>query len=80
MERSLRWEPNAANQVGKTRVRPQRVPEWFHFKVAETTGALLVSLFEPREGLILLTKCLSSNECIIFLSQLGKYDFVPTAK
>jgi serine/threonine protein kinase len=52
----LRWEPDATHQIGKTRVRPERVPEWFHFKVAETTGALLVSLFEPREGLILLTE------------------------
>ena len=56
MGRSSRWEPEATHQVGKTRVRPQRVPEWFHFKVAETTGALLVSLVEPREGLILLTE------------------------
>src|SRR5882724_12832909 len=49
-------EPHATHQVGKTRVGPQRVPEWFHFKVAETTGALPISLFEPREGLILLTE------------------------
>lgn len=27
-----------------------------------------------------ITKCLSSNECIIFLSQPGKYEFTPTAK
>src|SRR5882724_3927005 len=55
-EAVLRWEADATHQVGKTRVGPQRVPEWFHFKVAETTGALPISLFEPREGLILLTE------------------------
>src|SRR4029077_7380414 len=55
-EASLQGEPNASHQLGETRVRPQRVPEWFHFKVAETTGALPVSLFEPREGLILLAE------------------------
>src|SRR6267154_2362647 len=52
----LLWEPHATHQVGKTRVGPQRIPEWFHFKVTETTGALPISLFEPREGLILLTE------------------------
>jgi beta-alanine degradation protein BauB len=27
-----------------------------------------------------VTKCLSSNECILFLSQPGKYDLTPTGK
>jgi beta-alanine degradation protein BauB len=27
-----------------------------------------------------ITKCLSANECVIFLSQPGKYEFTPTAK
>jgi beta-alanine degradation protein BauB len=38
------------------------------------------SYFFQKAGEPHVTKCLSSNECIIFLSQPGKYDFVPTAK
>jgi beta-alanine degradation protein BauB len=36
------------------------------------------SYFFQKAGESHVTKCLSSNECIIFLSQPGKYDFVRT--
>jgi beta-alanine degradation protein BauB len=38
------------------------------------------SYFFQKAGEPHITKCLSANECIIFLSQPGKYDFNPTAK
>jgi hypothetical protein len=38
------------------------------------------SYFFQKAGEPHITKCLSSNECIIFLSQPGKYDFDPTVK
>jgi beta-alanine degradation protein BauB len=37
------------------------------------------SYFFQKAGEPHVTKCLSSNECILFLSQPGKYDFTPTA-
>src|SRR5260370_39504919 len=55
-ERSLRWEPDATHQVGETRVRPQRVPDRLHFKVGKRIGALVISFFEPQEGLLLLAQ------------------------
>src|SRR5712671_592407 len=55
-ERSLRWEPDATHQVGETRVRPQRVPGGVHFKVGKRIGALDICLFEPQEGLLVLTQ------------------------
>jgi hypothetical protein len=27
-----------------------------------------------------ITKCISPNECIFFISQNGKFDYVPTSK
>jgi beta-alanine degradation protein BauB len=38
------------------------------------------SYFFQKGGEQHVTKCLSANECIVFLSQSGKYDFVPAAK
>jgi hypothetical protein len=36
------------------------------------------SYFFQKAGEAHITKCVSENECIIFLSQGGKYDFIPT--
>jgi hypothetical protein len=36
------------------------------------------SYFFQKAGEAHITKCVSENECIIFLSQPGKYDFIPT--
>jgi hypothetical protein len=38
------------------------------------------SYFFQKAGEPHVTKCISPNECIIFLSQGAKYDFTPTAK
>lgn len=35
------------------------------------------SYFFQKAGELHITKCLSPNECIIFLSQPSKYDFIP---
>lgn len=35
------------------------------------------SYFFQKGGEQHVTKCLSANECIVFLSQPGKYDFIP---
>ncbi len=35
------------------------------------------SYFFQKAGEAHITKCVSENECIIFLSQPGKYDFIP---
>src|SRR6266850_1535731 len=51
---SLR-QAEAAQQVGEAWVGAQGVPEWVHFNAGEETKrTLLVSLFEPREGLVLV--------------------------
>jgi len=51
MGRSSRWEPEATHRVG-----PQRVPGRLHLKVGERIGALVISLFEPQQGLLLLAQ------------------------
>jgi beta-alanine degradation protein BauB len=38
------------------------------------------SYFFQKAGEPHITKCLSSNECIMFLSQPGKYEFTPATK
>jgi beta-alanine degradation protein BauB len=36
------------------------------------------SYFFQKAGETHITKCVSENECVILLSQPGKYDFIPT--
>lgn len=38
------------------------------------------SYFFQKGGETHITKCISPNECIVFLSQNAKYDFIPTTK
>lgn len=54
-QRNLRRKADAAQQILEARVGTQGVPGRVNFEHGET-GALLVSLFEPREGLVLLAQ------------------------
>jgi len=38
------------------------------------------SYFFQKSGEAHITKCISPNECILFLSQKAKYDFIPASK
>jgi hypothetical protein len=51
---SLRRDADTSKQVGEPGIGAKGVPEGLHFEVSETIEPLLVSLFEPTKGLILV--------------------------
>ena len=51
---SLRRDADASKQVGEPGIGAKGVPERLYFEVSETIEPLLVSLFEPTKGLILV--------------------------
>lgn len=48
-------------------------------KVGNDVPLPVGSYFFQKAGEFHVTKCISPNECIIFLSQGSKYDFIPAS-
>jgi hypothetical protein len=54
---SLRRDADTSKQVSEPGIGAKGVPERIYFEVSETIVPLLISLFEPTKGLILIIQC-----------------------
>ena len=51
---SLRWDADTSKKVDEAGIGAKPVPERVDFEVSDTIEPLLISLFEPTKGLILV--------------------------
>ena len=51
---SLRWDADTSKKVGEPVIGAKAVPERLDFEISDTIEPLLISLFEPTKGLLLV--------------------------